>query len=90
MLYDIAAPPDAKQCPFSTKYQLFEPVQVRIRRKSGEIELVGYGIGEIIEVMEPRMQYCIPPHRRLKEIPMSDGSFIVEFPENINYKRYHE
>jgi hypothetical protein len=82
MIYHKPAPEDTKLCP--VKYRLLEPIRVTIRRPDGRTELVGFGIGEVLEVMEPYIQYLVACYDRLTEIPLSDGSSIIDFPESIS------
>lgn len=66
--------------PFAArKYTFVEPCKLRIRREDGRVDLIGYGIGESIAVLEPEIQLLVVPHEKLKEIPMADGSVIIEY-----------
>jgi hypothetical protein len=85
MLMHNEHPPDATYVPVT--YQFLEPVRLRIQRPDGRVELIGYGIGETIDVMEPGVQYCIPPTRRLVSIPLADGSHIIDPPLSIDARR---
>lgn len=86
MIYRIPCPPEAVLVP--TTYQFLAPTRMRVRRPCGKVELMGYGIGETLEVMEPATQYLIPCYDLLKEIPLTDGSFVVEFnPDEIRMER---
>lgn len=79
------APPGAKLVP--TPYSFLKPARLRIRDVDGVETLVGYGIGERIEVLEPGVQFLITSHEAHKEIPLADGGFIVEWPENLSVSR---
>lgn len=77
-----------KPCPNRTPiaprtYGFLEPVTLRIRRQDGSTALVSYGIGEQVQVLEPVIQYAIVCTERLKEIPLADGTFIIDVPEDI-------
>lgn len=60
---------------------------MRVRRADGTEVLTGYGVGEQIEVMEPVVQYLVTSHVLRKEIPLADGSAIIEFPTDLRVKR---
>ena len=85
MMYKKPAPPNATMVP--TPYEFCEPVKLKIRKPDGTEILMGYGIGEKIEVLEPHMQFCIPSHEKWKEIPLADGSFVIEYPSNMKTRR---
>ena len=77
-----------KYCPEGTKmvpitYSFLEPAQVRKRLPDGTEVLMGYGIGDKIEVLEPTWWHPIVCFDKLKEIPLADGSFIIEYSDNI-------
>lgn len=56
-------------------------------RRNGLVELVGYGIGDSIDVLEPSLVYPVALSERLSEIPLVDGSFIVECPDEVRVER---
>jgi hypothetical protein len=85
MLMHPEHPPDATYVPVT--YQFLEPVRLRIQRPDGRVDLMGFGIGETIDVMEPAIQYCIPPRRRKESVALSDGSHIIEPPMSIDARR---
>lgn len=66
-------------------YQFVKPTQMRVRFPGGSTQLIGYGIGDIIQVLEPETQWLIgySSRDRLTEIPLANGSTIIEFPEDI-------
>ncbi len=64
-------------------YCFMEPVSVKIKNKDGLISSIRYGIGDKIKVLEPRFQLLIALSEFYKEIPLEDGSFIVEFPKDM-------
>jgi hypothetical protein len=70
-----------------TAYSFLEPVQVRLRKLDGSELVVGFGIGDIIHVMEP--DWCCPVGGQplLDELPLEDGSVIVAFPYNMRVTR---
>ena len=64
-------------------YRFLEPIKAKVRHPDGTVILIGYGIGDKIEVLEPDVQLLLALHEKLTEIPLADGSFIIEFPERI-------
>lgn len=48
---------------------------------------MGYGIGDKIYIMEPKVQYLVCSYKRWDKIPLKDGSFIVEYPDSIKIER---
>ena len=81
MIAKKSAPPGAKLVPHT--YSFLKPAQLRIR-KDGVERLVGYGIGEQISVLEPSIQFLVASHEMLEEVPLEDGSFVVEWPSNVS------
>lgn len=69
--------------PKRTKYQFLEPVRLQRRLVDGSIVDMGYGIGDIIEVMEPHGGYCIPGDP-IANIVLSDGSMLINLPTDID------
>jgi len=88
MLYKKRCPEDTPVIPVI--YEFLEPVRIRIRKPDGSIVLMGYGIGERVQVLEPRIQFAVVCHERLIEIPLADGSFMIEFPDNMRTKMVYE
>lgn len=82
MITKLAAPEDAKLIP--TSYSFLAPARLRIRDASGVETLVGYGIGEKIQVLEPDIQLLVCSHEEHDEIPLTNGVFIIEWPENLS------
>ena len=59
-------------------------MRAKIREKGGTLKSVSFGIGDIITVLEPSMYFPVSTGFVLKEIPLADGSRIVEFsPSNV-------
>lgn len=71
---------------YRVQYSLLEPILVRIRHPSGEIEEVGMGIGEVLEIFEPTAIFMIPGKPRT-EIPLANGDVIVRWPEGFRHER---
>ena len=82
MFYKKIAGRGAKLTAFS--YQFLEPCLVKKQEVDGTINLVRYGIGDKIEVMEPDSQLLIALNEKAKEILLVDGSKIIEFPDDIS------
>lgn len=68
-------------------YEITSPVRMRVRQTNGETVLMGYGIGERVEVLE-RGSICAVAHTpKLKEeILLADGGVVTEFPTH-NFAR---
>jgi hypothetical protein len=81
MIYRKPAPPDSLMVP--TPYEFLEPVRVKVRYPDGREVLMGYGIGETVMVMAPDVRYAVCCSDLLEEIPLADGSHIVEFPSDM-------
>ncbi len=64
-------------------YQFLKPVQMRVQYPGGSTQLKGYGIGEVLQVLEPETQFLVALTERLESIPLANGSTIIEFPEDI-------
>lgn len=64
-------------------YKFLEPIKLRIRRPSGEVETVGFGIGDSIIVMRWSCVYPVGPCKPQKEIPLQDGSTIIDCPSYL-------
>lgn len=72
------------------KYRFRKPARLRIRRKDGRVVMEGFGIGETIAVMEPRVRLLVASYERLKEIPMPGGQAIVEYPDDLDVEQVYE
>jgi hypothetical protein len=68
-----------KVMPFT--FEITKPVKMRVRQEDGTEVLIGYGIGDRVEILE-RESVCAVAHRPIlkSEIPLTDGGTIVEFP----------
>lgn len=83
--YKIPAPPESEITPHT--YRLRKAAKIRIRRPDGLVVLEGFGVGDTITIMEPRVQYLIPAHEKLVEVPMPNGGAILEYPDDIDLER---
>jgi hypothetical protein len=62
-------------------YEFLEPARLHIRYPNGYVKLLGFGIGEKIQVLEPCVQWGSDGIHT--EIPLADGSHILDCPANI-------
>lgn len=85
MLFHPSCPPDTDYIPVT--YQFLEPVRLRIHDpNTNQVTLMGYGIGDCVDVLEPRMQYLVPSVKRREKIALADGSWVVDPPNSIKLK----
>jgi len=68
-------------------YSFLKPAQLRIRNPDGVEVLVGYGIGELISVLEPNVQLLVCSNEMHKEIPLVGGKFIIGWPSDVSICR---
>jgi len=68
---------------FICQYQLMQPIVLKIQKVDGTIESFSFGIGEMFSVWEPSIQLLVCTHEKLEKIPLSDGSFIIDPPEEL-------
>jgi hypothetical protein len=80
MIWDQPHPPGVKY--IAATYVFLRPCRLRIK-KQGQEQLIGYGMGEKIKVMEPELSYCIPPSEKRTTVPLEDGGEITEWPEDL-------
>lgn len=76
--------PEKPHYPYSEfrTVEFLEPTRLRIRRKDGREELMGYGIGERVRVLiEADGALVCGSMVRRSEIPMEDGSVIFDWSE---------
>lgn len=85
MIYRKPCPPDTPFVPMP--YTFLAPARIRLRRPDGLTVLMGYGIGDIVDVLQPEVQFCIVCQDRLLEIPLADGSFMIDVPDDIQVRR---
>lgn len=73
-----------KDTPFVAKrYQLLEATEMVLQMPDGSQVLHGFGIGEVLEVMEPRIINLVYTSEQKEFIELSDGSRIVSWPRPI-------
>lgn len=63
------------------KYQFVTPLHLNVKRLDGLTILTGFGIGDIIEVLEPSMQSLACNWEPWIAIPLADGSILLD-PDN--------
>lgn len=67
----------------ATAYQFTAPARIRLLRLDGSVDLMGYGIGEIIFAWEPTSEWCIARRKRREAIALCDGSWIIDPPKTL-------
>ena len=68
-------------------FEITKPVKMRVRQQDGSEVLMGYGIGDRVEILERESVCCVAHAPILKsEIPLVDGGVITEFPQD-NFAR---
>ena len=82
MFYKSRYPNNAEFVPITHTFR--KPCRVKIREADGTTILIGYGIGDQIDVLMPNIIYPVAGDERMEEIPLADGSFIVEYPDDID------
>ena len=85
MIWDQPHPEGASY--YAVTYSFTRPAQLRIRRPDGKEELMGYGVGEKVKVMEPSFTYSIPPSRMKEEVLLEDGSVIFAWPHDLSVRQ---
>ncbi len=74
-------------------YIFLKPILCRYEYKDGTTALMGYGIGDSIEISEPSCVYLLPRHDKKEVIELSNGDKIIEFITPIDkydYERVFE
>ena len=92
MIMDWLKPTECEGFPALSpvKYRVLIPEMMIIRNEQeyGNM-LYGFGIGDIIEVMEPRVQSLACRHGVYKEIPLKDGTAIVAYDSQMKFERVY-
>lgn len=73
--------PGAKLVPH--KFQVTKPGRMKIMDINGDVNLIGYGIGDIINVMKYSVTYCIPETEKLIMIPLENNEYIIWYDNEI-------
>lgn len=73
---------------YPVKRQFMKPVQAKVRKPDNTEVLMGYGIGEIIEILSLNGQHCADCCGRLlgNGIPLADGSVILEWIGDLDLR----
>lgn len=72
---------------YAAQYQFQSPCRLTVRATDGTVSMIGYGIGDVVEVMDPRVETLSTRRVPLKEIPLTDGSVILDWAEQAEIKR---
>lgn len=78
----------APECQEKTvfRYQLLEPVSMMVENTDGSQLIHGFGIGEILEVLEPRMILPVATQTEKSHIELADGRRIVSWPYEVRHQ----
>ena len=87
MIYKSDIPGDTPIEWTTVTYAFLAPTQVTIRHADGRRVITGFGIGEQIKVLEPRMINLLACYAVRSRIPLADGSEMVEWPSDMRYER---
>lgn len=68
------------------KYRFTEPMRTRVKLKDGRIVLMGYGIGDIVEVLEEN-NITLIPRQPPPTTPLSDGSVMLDRILDVKVER---
>lgn len=71
-------------------YRFLDPAVFRIKHPDNSTELIGYGIGDTITILELKNTHLSGTCEKLETIPLANGSWIVEFPDHIRYEAVYE
>ena len=65
------------------RYQLLEATEMVLQMPDGRQVLHGFGIGEVLEVMEPRVINLVYTTEQKPFIELANGSRIVSWPRQV-------
>lgn len=71
----------------TVRYSLLVPETVRVLRADGNVETVGLGIGDTLEIKELAAQFCIRGPRR-KHLDLTNGDRILDIPDSFEQAEY--
>lgn len=80
-----SAPPDSPLTVVT--YELLEPAEMLVERPDGLQVLMGYGIGEKLQVIEPQIQNLVYTTEQKDYVLLADGTKIIRWPRIIRNKR---
>jgi hypothetical protein len=69
------------------KYQVLKPGWVLIGHPKHGMSRHGYGIGDMFEVVEPRVQNLSCRHDPYERIPLKDGYYIAAHEEGMQVRQ---
>ena len=84
MFYKQKTAEEAKLVPFI--YYFLKPCTVRKMEVDGTINLIGYGIGDRIEILRYNIVLPVAIYDREENILLADGSIIIEYPDDIELR----
>jgi hypothetical protein len=79
MFTKMLAAPDCQE-KARVRYQPLEPVNMVVETPDGLRAIHGFGIGEILEVLEPRIILPVAVYTEKSCIELADGRCIVSWP----------
>ena len=85
MFWQLPCPEDTTHS--AVTYCFAKPCKVKIRKNDGTVENFFMGIGDKVRILEPEVRYLVPPTKMRSEIPLEDGSAIIEWSSNIEVFR---
>lgn len=71
----------------SVSYMFMKPFRCYVKHKDNSLTLTGFGIGEIIYVMVPKVQTLQTNYEILSVIPLKNGDVILDAEGNIPIKK---
>ena len=86
MFTKLPAVPDCQET-VSVSYQLLEPIEMVLETSDGHRATHGFGIGEVIEVLEPRTTLLVASYLEKSSIDLADGRRIVSWPHAARHNR---
>lgn len=67
-------------------YQLLEPVKMVVRNLNGMEVLTGFGLGENVTVIEPRVRNLVCTYEPKSSIKLADGREIISWERIVKTK----
>jgi hypothetical protein len=67
-------------------FQVTKPGRMKIMDINGDVNLIGYGIGDIVTVMKYNVMFCVPETEQLIMIPLANGEYIIWYDDDIEMK----
>jgi hypothetical protein len=87
-MYNLSIPVPAPDCSSFTpiSYEFLHPYKAILTDKDGNKVLTGYGIGELIHIMEPSVQLLVCAYDYYKELPL-EGGYKLEVNDDLHLKK---